>query len=123
MEHTRTGNPSIAPGFSGNSNGAMHTATSTAHDAVNSAAGMAEDAARKVKPTIDRVAAMAHHAVDSAVEVAAPTVDYLAAQGAHLKAVQHKLMDDTCSYVAANPLKSVGIALLAGFVLSRVVLR
>ncbi len=31
--------------------------------------------------------------------------------------------DDTCCYVSANPLKSVGIAVVAGFVLSRIILR
>jgi ElaB/YqjD/DUF883 family membrane-anchored ribosome-binding protein len=38
-------------------------------------------------------------------------------------ATQRKLVEESCSYVAANPLKSVGIAVLAGFILSRLVLR
>ena len=123
MENVRTGTPAFSPGFAAKTDGVLHGASSTAHDAVNSAAGIAENAARNAKPAIDRVAAMAHQAVDSAAGAAAPTADWLAAQGESLKAAQKKLVDDTCSYVAANPLKSVGIAVLAGFVLSRIIVR
>jgi ElaB/YqjD/DUF883 family membrane-anchored ribosome-binding protein len=81
---------------------------------------VADDAARKIKPVIDKVAAMAHQAVDKAAGTAAPTVDWLAGQGERLNATQKKLAADTCSYVSANPLKSVGIAVVAGFLLSRI---
>ncbi|MEO8444458.1 MAG: hypothetical protein ABI567_05585 [Gammaproteobacteria bacterium] len=123
METSRTGNPTFTPGFPGSSDSALHSASSSAHSAVSSVAGAAEDAVRKAKPAIDRVAAMAHQAVDTAAGAAAPTADWLAGKGEDLKAAQKKLLDDTCSYVAANPLKSVGIAVFAGFVLSRIVLR
>jgi ElaB/YqjD/DUF883 family membrane-anchored ribosome-binding protein len=65
------------------------------------------------------MAAMAHRAVDKASDAAAPTAEWLQEQGDSLNATQKKLMADTCSYVSANPLKSVGIAVVAGFVLSR----
>ncbi len=123
MENTRSGNSTLTPGFPGNSDGALHSASSSAHAAVSSVAGAAEDAVRKAKPAIDRVAAMAHQAVDSAAGAAAPTADWLAGKGDDLKAAQKQLMDDTCSYVSANPLKSVGMAVVAGFVLSRIILR
>ncbi|MEO8223996.1 MAG: hypothetical protein ABI661_04270 [Gammaproteobacteria bacterium] len=123
MDNSRSGNPTFTPGFAGTSDSALQSASSSAHAAVSSVAGAAEDAVRKAKPTIDRVAAMAHQAVDTAAGAAAPTADWLAAKGEDLKAAQQKLLDDTCSYVAANPLKSVGIAVVAGFVLSRIILR
>ncbi len=123
MENTRSGNGPFAPGLAGYNDGALHSASSSAHSAVSSAAAAAEDAVRKAKPAIDRAAAMAHQAVDSAAGAAAPTAEWLAGQGESLKAAQKKLMDDTCSYVSANPLKSVGIAVVAGFVLSRIILR
>ena len=66
---------------------------------------------------------MAHQAVDKAAGVAAPTADWLSEQGESLNATQKKLVADTCGYVTANPLKSVGIAVLAGFLLSRVIFR
>ncbi len=123
METTVRGNTPLTSGLSGNTDGTLNKASSSAHAAVNSIAGAADEAARKAKPAIDRVAAMAHQAVDSAAGAAAPTADWLAEQGESLNATQKKLVADTCSYVSANPLKSVGIAVVAGFLLSRIILR
>ena len=50
------------------------------------------------------------------------SLDWLVEQGDSLNATQKKLVADTCSYVSANPLKSVGIAVLVGFLLSRITL-
>lgn len=123
MENILDGNTNFAAGASGNSERSLHTASSTAHGAVNAVAGAAEEAARKAKPAIDRMAKMAHQAVDSAASAAAPTASWLGEQGQSLMATRKQLVDDTCKYVAANPLKSVGIAVVAGFVLSRIILR
>ena len=62
---------------------------------------------------------MAHQAVDKAAGAAAPTAEWLASQAETLDATQKKLVADACNYISANPLKAVGIALAAGFVLSR----
>lgn len=123
METTIRTNTPFAAGLSGNSEGTLHKASASAHAAVNSMAGAADEATRNARPAIDRVAAMAHQAVDKAAGAAAPTADWLAEQGDSLKATQKKLVTDTCSYVSANPLKSIGIAVVAGFVLSRIILR
>jgi len=69
---------------------------------------------------IDRVATMAHQAVDKAAVAAAPTADWLNERGDSLKATQKKLVADATDYVAANPFKSIGVAVVAGFLLSRV---
>lgn len=114
----RSGTPSNS-GYSGNSDGSLGKAASSAHAAVNSIAGITEETARKVKPAIDQMATMAHEAVDKAAVAAAPTVDWLAEKGESLKAAQKKAFADTCSYVSANPIKSVGIAVVAGFLFSR----
>jgi ElaB/YqjD/DUF883 family membrane-anchored ribosome-binding protein len=119
MEATASGNTPSTSGMPGNGDGTLLKVSSSAHAAVNSMAGAAENAARTVKPAIDRVAAMAHQAVDKAAGAAAPTADWLAEQGESLNATQKKLVEDTCSYVSANPLKSIGVALAAGFLLSR----
>ena len=123
METTARGNTPSTSGMSNNTEGALNKASSSAHAAVNSIAGAADEAARKAKPAIDRVAAMAHQAVDKAAGAAAPTADWLAEQGDSLNATQKKLVADTCSYVSANPLKAIGIALVAGFLLGRIILR
>jgi len=110
----------------GTGEGTLDKLSTGAHHAVDSVAktvaNTAEEATRKVKPRIDKVAAMAHEAVDKAAGAAADTADKLTARGESLNAAQRKLVEDTCSYVSANPLKSVGIAVLAGFLLARIVL-
>ena len=89
--------------------------SSNAHAAVDSMAGAADEAARKVKPAIDQVASMAHHAVDKAADV-------VSEQGANLSAVKKKLAADTANYVSVHPIKTIAIAVAAGFLLSRIVL-
>ena len=87
----------------------------------NAASNTAEDILDKAKPTIEKVAAMAHQAVDKAADSAVPAADWLAQKGESLGATQKKLVADTCSYVSAHPFKSIGMALAAGFVISRIV--
>ena len=123
MESASYGNTvNTNTGFPNAGEGAINKASSGAHAAVDTFADAADEATRKVKPKIDKVAAMAHDAVDKAADAAAQTADKLTARGESLNAAQKKLVADTCSYVSENPLKSVGIAVLAGFVLGRILL-
>ena len=114
METTTRGS-TPSSGMANNPDGTLNKAASGAHSTV-------DEAARKAKPAIDRVAAMAHQTVDKAAGAAAPAADWLSEHSESLKATQKKLMEDTCTYVSANPLKAVGIAVVAGFLLSRIVL-
>ncbi len=123
METTTHGITAAPLGTSNNTESTLSKVSSNAHAAVNSLAVAADEAARKAKPAIDRVASLAHQAVDKAAGAAAPTADWLAEKGESLNATQKKLVADTCSYVAANPLKSLGIAVAAGFLLSRIIVR
>jgi ElaB/YqjD/DUF883 family membrane-anchored ribosome-binding protein len=68
---------------------------------------------------VERAAAMAHEAVDKAAEAAAPATDWLTSRCDALVAREKKLVVDSRDYVATHPLKAVGFAVLAGFVLSR----
>ncbi len=122
METITRGNTPSNSGMPNSTDGALNKASSSAHAAVDSIAGAADEAARKAKPAIDRVAALAHQAVDKAAGAAVPTADWLTEQGDSLNAAQKKLVADTCSYVSANPLKAIGIAVVAGFLLSRIIL-
>jgi len=121
MESIARGNIPSASGMSKDTDGILNKASSGAHAAVDSIAGAADEAARKAKPAIDQVAAMAHQAVDKAAGAAAPAADWLAEQGDNINATQKKLIADTCSYISANPLKAVGIAVVAGILLSRII--
>lgn len=91
------------------------------HGAVDSLAGAADNAMRKATPAIDRVAQAAHQAVNKVADVAGPTADWLSERGDSLRATQRKVVADTGQYVAGNPWKSLGIALAAGFLISRFV--
>lgn len=120
MDTTIRSNSPSSTGFPGNSDGTLNKASGGAHAAVDSIANAADEAARKAKPAIDKAASMAHQAVDKAVGVAAPAADWIAEQGESLKATQKKLLADTCNYVSAHPLQSLGIAIAAGFLIGRV---
>ena len=115
-----TGNNSTGGLSTGTGEGTLNKLSSSAHHAVDSLASTADEATRKVKPKIDKVAAMAHDVVDKAAGAASDTADKLTAKGESLGAAQKKLVADTCSYVSDNPLKSVGFAVLAGFLLARI---
>lgn len=121
MENTTFGNVPNTFGNPSNNDGVLSKTTAGAHAAVNSAAVAADGAARKAKPAIDQVAAMAHQVVEKAAASAAPAVDWLGEQGESLNATQKKVVSDTSAYIAANPLMSVGVAVLAGFLISRMI--
>ncbi|HMH19877.1 MAG TPA: hypothetical protein VK572_17195 [Burkholderiales bacterium] len=112
---------SPASGNSSKGDGLLHATASSAHAAVDRVAGAADNAARKARPAIDRAAEFAHDAVDKAASVAAPTAEWLGEQGETLMATPKKLIDGTCEYVTAHPLKSVAIALAAGLLIGRIV--
>jgi len=120
MDTTIRSNTLTSGAMPGNSDSPLNKASSGAHAAVDSIASAADDAARKAKPAIDKVASMAHQVVDKAVGAAAPTADWIGEQGESLKAAQKKLVADTCSYVSAHPLQSLGIAIAAGYLIGRV---
>ncbi len=117
----QTSNPSASGKFS--SDGTLSKAAMGAHGVVDRMAGAADEAARKARPAIDRVAEYAHGAVDKAVDAATPTADWLSQQGETLNRTQKKLLSSTRNYVAENPVKSIGIALACGFIISRLVIR
>lgn len=119
MENIIHGNTPSNSGSPVAGSGTLGKVSSGAHAAVDSMAGAVDHAARKVQPAITQAAAMAHQAVDKVADVAAPAAGWLAEQGQSLDATQKKLVADTCNYVSANPLKSLGIAVAAGFILSR----
>lgn len=123
METIVRGNTPSTSGMSNNTEGTLNKASSSAHAVINSITEAADETERKAKPAIDQVAAMAHHAVDKAAGAAAPTTDWLNEKGESINATQKQLVADTRSYVSANPLQAIGIAVVAGFLLSRIILR
>ena len=68
---------------------------------------------------LNETTARAHGAVDQVAAAAAPAAQWLEEQGETLTASGEKLLDSTCKYVAAHPLQSLGMALAAGYLISR----
>lgn len=123
METIARDNTPPTAGMLPDTEGAVNKASLSAHSVVNSIVEAADSAASKAKPAIDQVAAMAHQAVDKAAGAAAPRLDWLTEQGASINASQEQLVADTRVYVSANPLKAVGMAVVAGFVLGYLIRR
>lgn len=95
---------------------ALNKAAQDAREIVDKVAGMADEAARKAIPA---AAQFAHKAVDSAATGAAPAAAWLDEHADDLNATPEKLIEDARQYIRKNPLKSVGIALAVGFLISR----
>lgn len=120
MENKATGYNNPPAGTAADST--LNKAQSSAHQAVDRAAGMAEDMTRRTKPAIDRVVGYAHDAVDRAAGAAAPAADWLDAHSQDWRETQERLMVTTSDYVRANPWKALGMAVVAGIVIGRMVL-
>ncbi len=123
MENNARDNTPSNSGILHNSEDAVNKASLSAHAAVDSIAGAADEAATKAKPVIDQIAATAHQAVDRAAGAAAPAADWLTEQSKNIGTRQKQLVADTRDYVSANPLKAVGIAVVAGVVLGCLIRR
>ena len=101
--------------------GALHKAATGAHYAVERVASAADEAARKAIPAIDRAAEYAHRTVDKTVTGVTPAAEWIEEQTDSFSAAQQKLINSTRSYVTANPLVSLGMALAAGVLISHIV--
>jgi ElaB/YqjD/DUF883 family membrane-anchored ribosome-binding protein len=71
------------------------------------------------RPAVDRLAANAHDVIDTVAEAATSAVHTLAIKGDQLNNAQGKLVEAARGYVRERPITSLGIAVVAGWVLSR----
>jgi ElaB/YqjD/DUF883 family membrane-anchored ribosome-binding protein len=68
---------------------------------------------------INKATTRMHGALDQAVDAAAPAAQWLEEHGETLTANSEKLAARTRKYITANPLQSFGLALAAGYLISR----
>jgi ElaB/YqjD/DUF883 family membrane-anchored ribosome-binding protein len=115
MEATTRSNPSF-PLDGANSASTVNRAAAGMNGAVDR---MADSATQQVKPAIERAAQIAHQAVNKAADVAGPTAHWISEQGESLLAARLRAVEAGAATVRANPWKTVGIAVVAGFFLSR----
>jgi ElaB/YqjD/DUF883 family membrane-anchored ribosome-binding protein len=111
LSNSMTGTNDMTGSMSGVAK-SVDQATSTAHKAIDKAT----EAAR---PAVDKVAASAHQIVDKLAGAANTAADKLDERTMQLRDVQSRLTDQCRVYVRENPLTSIGIAVAAGFVLSK----
>lgn len=84
----------------------IRSATLSTHFAIDSAAA-------KARPAEDRAATVAHDA-------ALKTADWLNDKSAQLSGSEKNVIENVTEYVNSNPLKAVGMALVAGAVIARI---
>ena len=70
-------------------------------------------------PAVDRLGSGAHRAVDQMADVAARAADALDVKSGQFKDLQVQWLEKSRVYVRDNPVKSLGIAVVGGFLLSR----
>jgi ElaB/YqjD/DUF883 family membrane-anchored ribosome-binding protein len=68
----------------------------------------------------DKVSHSAHEAYDKIADATSQAAEALGEKGEQLKNAEQQLIEDCRVYVRDNPITSVGIAVAAGFLLSRV---
>jgi len=90
----------------------IDNATSAAHETIDAAS----DAAR---PALDHLASNAHGAVDRAGLTASHVAGTLGVQGDQLNDKGRRMVERAESYVRQNPVASLGMAVAAGYFLSR----
>src|SRR5437867_2948844 len=70
-------------------------------------------------PVVDRMASNAHAAIDTVAGVAADAATTLGIKGEQLTNAQAKLVEAARDYMREQPIAALGIAVAAGWILSR----
>ena len=91
---------------------AVDQTTTGAHNAIDKAS----DAAH---PAVDRLASGAHLTVDKIAGAATQAAETIELKSEQLRGAQTRLTENCREYVRDNPVTSLGIAVAAGFLLSR----
>ena len=87
-------------------------ASTGAHSVINKVSEAAH-------PALDRFASGAHRAVDKMAGATTQTAQTISEKSVQLREVQMRATEQCRVYVRANPMVAVGIALAAGYLLSR----
>jgi ElaB/YqjD/DUF883 family membrane-anchored ribosome-binding protein len=78
------------------------------------------DVAQRAHASIDRVRTSAHETVERAASLASSAADRVSARSGDLLATKDEWMETTRGYVREHPFAALGIALAAGYLLSRI---
>jgi|SwirhirootsSR3_FD_contig_31_2657017_length_379_multi_2_in_0_out_0_1 ElaB/YqjD/DUF883 family membrane-anchored ribosome-binding protein len=83
--------------------------------------GRASTVSESAAATVDKIATGAHQAVDRIASAATSAASQLGVKGDEMLEAKERMMDSVSEYVRAKPLAALGIALAAGFVISRII--
>ena len=90
------------------------------HDALDAAAARARE---KAAPAIDRIAHAAHQTVDDVAHAADDAAGWVGQSAEQWKVRQEQALEACRSSVRERPMVAIGIALAAGFIVGRWLLR
>lgn len=99
-----------------NSGNTVNGRAAAAHDTIDRMASSA-------RPAVDRFVQAAHQAVDRLADAASQARQRFGSQSDSLKGQQEHLMEEARTYIRNKPGTAVGIAVAAGFILSRLLRR
>lgn len=71
------------------------------------------------RSTRERMTSTAHNAIDKAADLKDQAAEWVSERTDQLGATQKKLVENTTRYVSDNPIKSLGFAVLAALVVGR----
>ncbi|HYG31421.1 MAG TPA: DUF883 C-terminal domain-containing protein [Methylophilaceae bacterium] len=86
---------------------------------LNQAASGIHDKIDAARPAVERAMDSAHEKVDHLADMASQASETFEQKAAEFKEMQAKFMENATSYVQAHPMASMGIAIAAGFLLSK----
>lgn len=92
----------------------MQTVTPTSPSALDP-----REMSQRAQAGIDRLRSTAHETVERAASVASTAADRLSARSGEWLSAKDEWMDSTRSYVREHPFAALGVALAAGYLLSR----
>jgi ElaB protein len=102
-----------------NPNDASRTLARTVDQASTGVHDVIDKVSDAARPMVDRIASGAHQAVDKVASAADHAAETLGMKGEQLKDAQVRMMEQCRGYVRDNPVTALGIAIAAGFLLSR----
>lgn len=105
----------IAPG----SNGDGSRMASTVEKASTGAHNVIDKVSQAAHPAVDRISSGAHLTVDKAASAATRTAVAFNEKREQLRYAGMRTMQETRGYIRANPVMSIGIAVAAGYMISR----
>lgn len=97
----------------------QHSLERGADKATDAAHGAIDTAADATRPALDHLVANAHETVDRVGSAATSAAEAMGVKGDQLNESSKRIVERAGVYVRENPVTSLGIAVAAGYVLSR----